>query len=87
MSMSIKRLSINEYYESSDLSLVTTLSLYYPLEVVDRTNPHKALFVFKKDQQMDQLIESYWRGELKVNPQEYFNALKNMKARLYEGGR
>lgn len=82
--MNIKHLSSNEYYESSDLSLATTLSLYYPLEAIDRKNPQKALFIFKRDQQMDKLIEAYWRGEIKVNPQEYFNALKNMKSRLYE---
>jgi len=84
MNMSIRRLSSNEYYESSDLSLVTTLSLYYPLETIDHRNPQKAVFIFKRDKQMDQLINAYWRGELKVNPQAYFNALKNMKARLYE---
>lgn len=82
--MNIKHLPSNEYYESSDIALSTTLSLYYPLEVVDRSNPQKALFVFKRDQQIDQLINSYWRGELKVNPLRYFQALKTLKSRLYE---
>jgi len=83
MNMNIKRLSLNEYYESSDLALVTTISLFQPLEAIDRTNPHKALFIFKRDTHLEKLIEAYWKDEIRVNPREYFNALKSMKARLY----
>ena len=82
--MNQQRLNNDDYYSTSDLALATTISLYYPLEVVDRTNPHKALFLFKRDDSLDQFIESYWRGELKVNPATYFNQLKILKARLYE---
>lgn len=82
--MNSQRLNNDEYYSTSDLALATAISLYYPLEVVDRTNPHKALFLFKRDERLDQYIEAYWRGELKVNPATYFNQLKILKARLYE---
>ena len=84
MTMNQQRLNINDYYSTSDLALATAISLYYPLEVVDSTNPHKAQFLFKKDGGLDQYIEAYWRGELKVNPATYFNQLKILKARLYE---
>lgn len=83
MNMNIRRLPFNEYYQSSDLALATTLSLFQPLEVIDRTNPHKALFIFKRDKHLEKLIEAYWKDEIKVNPREHFSALKNMKARLY----
>lgn len=86
MTMNQQRLNVNDYYSTSDLALATAISLYYPLEVVDRANPHKAQFLFKKDEGLDQFIESYWRGELKVNPAIYFNQLKILKARLYERG-
>lgn len=80
------RISVKDIYSTSDLALATLLSLWYPLEAVDRTQDvNKAQFLFKRDIQLDELVTAYWRGELKVNPQEYFNALKNMKARLYEG--
>lgn len=83
--MNGQRLKLEEYYSTSDLALAAVISLSYPLEAIDKTqNPYKALFLFKRDDQLDQLIEAYWRGELKVNPQTYFNALKNIKARLYE---
>lgn len=73
-----------ELYTTTDLALSAMISLYYPLDSVDWTeDPHKAKFLFKKDEQLDQLVASYWRGELRVNPQTYFTALKNIKAQLY----
>lgn len=84
MTMKQERLSTNDIYSSSDLALVTTISLFYPVEAIDRRNPSKAQFIFKRDEQLDQLIEAYWHGELKVNPASYFNQLKIIKTRLYE---
>jgi hypothetical protein len=82
--MTLQRLNTDDYYSTSDLALATTISLYYPLEVVDCTNPHKAKFLFKREKSLDQFIEAYWMGELKVNPATYFNQLRIIKARLYE---
>lgn len=79
------RLRQDELYLTSDIALAAGISLWYPLEAVDWTeNPHKAKFLFKRDERLDQLVASYWHGELQVNPQAYFNALKMLKARLYE---
>ncbi|MBI2019054.1 hypothetical protein HYS95_00100 [Candidatus Daviesbacteria bacterium] len=84
MNMTQQRLKIDDYYSTSDLALASAIALYYPLEAVDRTqDPYKAQFLFKKESQLDQLIESYWRGELRIEPQAYFNQLKAIKARLY----
>jgi len=84
-----QRLKIDDYYSTSDLALASAIALYYPLEAIDKTqNPYKAQFLFKKDAQLDQLVESYWHGEMRIEPQAYFNQLKAIKARLYsEGGR
>ena len=70
-------------YSSSDLALITTLSLFYPIESVDKTNPRKAQFLFCRSADLDELVEQYWRGELKVEPQQFFNQLRIVKARLY----
>lgn len=76
---------MDKYYYSSDLALATTISLWYPLEAIDRNqDSNKARFIFKRDEQLDKLIESYWKGELKVNPLAYFQQLKSIKSRLYE---
>jgi len=72
-----------DFYRTADLALATAVFLFYPLEAIDKQNPRKAQFLFKRESQLDELIESYWRGELKVEPQAYFNALRIIKARLY----
>lgn len=81
--MTQENLKVNDYYSTPDLALATVISLSYPVEAIDRQNPHKALFLFKREPGLDQLVEAYWRKELKVEPQDYFSQLKNLKARLY----
>ena len=79
-----KRLKLNNYYSTSDLALATAISLWFPIEAIDKTtDPHKAIFLFKRNENLDRLIEAYWRRELKVEPQAYFNQLKLIKSRLY----
>ena len=81
--MNRENLKLKDFYQSSDLALVCTISLWYPIEAIDKTNPTKAVFLFKRDESLDRLIEAYWRRELKVEPQAYFAQLKAIKARLY----
>ena len=75
-----------EYFQSSDLALAAVLFLSFPLEGINKDNPRKALFLFEKDEDgnLDEMITDYWRGELKVEPRRYFEALRQIKARLYE---
>jgi len=82
--MTKENLDLKDYYASSDLGISTTISLFYPIAVIDRTNPHKANFIFKRDEGLDKLIEAYWKNELKVDPLAYFNQLRVIKSRLYE---
>lgn len=75
---------LNEhYYQTSDLSLATTLSLWCPIEDIDRSNPRKAVFVFRKTPELEKLVDQYFRNEIKISPQVYFNQLRVVKARLY----
>ena len=82
--MNQENLNINDYFYTHDLGLATAISLFYPLDAIDRTqNPNKAQFVFKREEGLDQLVHSYWNGELKASLLAYFNQLKTVKARLY----
>jgi hypothetical protein len=76
----------NDYYSTSDLSLATTLSLWYPIEDIDRSNPRKALFLFQNTEKLQDLVAEYYHDEIKVSPQVYFNQLRVVKARLYANG-
>lgn len=83
--MTIKQQYLNEtdFYKTSDLPLAVVLSLYYPLEAIDRTNPRRAFFIFKRSPELDELIEKYYRRELKVDPATFFERLSFLKSRLY----
>jgi hypothetical protein len=81
--MTIKILKEKDFYRTSDLALATTISLFYPIEAIDKQNPRKAYFVFKREEGLDELIEKYWKGELRIDPKMFFNQLRVIKARLY----
>ena len=80
-----RQLNEKGYFKTQDLALATAISLFYPLEAIDRdANPRKAQFVFGQANGLDELIASYWRRELKVDPQSYYDAMRLIKGRLYE---
>jgi hypothetical protein len=78
--MSIKN---NNLYSTSDLSLATTLSLFYKIHSLDCSDHKRIKFIFMRDKNFDLYLERYWRGELKVDPQRYFQHLKILKNRIY----
>ena len=75
----------NQFYKTADLALVAVLLLFIPdsLEVVDRGNPYKVLFCFGKSPELDSLVKRYWSRELQVEPQTFFNQIKQVKVRIY----
>lgn len=73
----------DNYYKTSDLALAASLSLYSPVNTIDSTDSKRIIFIFKQSQELDQLVDMYWRGEMKVDPQQYFNQLKIIKSRIY----
>lgn len=72
-----------DLYSTSDLALAAAISIYYPVIKIDKKNPKKVFFIFQKDKNLEDLIEKYWRGDLRLEPKQYFNCLKNLKNRLY----
>lgn len=77
--------SVTTLYQTQDLALATTISVYFPLEGVEKLpNSQKSVFFFKRSPELEQLVEAYWKRELKIEPQLYFAQLRLVKARLYE---
>ena len=81
--MTLKILNEEKIYKTADLALATVISLWHPIEAINKQNPRKAQFIFKRESELDNLVENYWQGKLKVEPKAYFNALRTLKARLY----
>ena len=70
-------------YLTSDLALATTLNMSFPLEDIDRSNPKRAVFVFRRSVELEKIVDDFFKNEIKVSPQIYFNQLRDIKARLY----
>ena len=78
-----ENLNKSEMYRVSDMALATVLSLSLPLNGLDRSNIRRVNFLFLKTPKLEALVQRYWQGTLKVEPQKFFNQLKIIKARLY----
>lgn len=76
-------MKISNFYATSDLPLVATLSLYFPVEKIDTTNPRRTSFLFLQTSELNDLITKYWRKELRIEPLAFFNQLKTVKTMLY----
>lgn len=70
-------------FVSSDLALAATISIYFPIVVIDKQDPRKAQFVFDRSKNLSELVDKYWKKELLVEPRTYFDQLKALKNRLY----
>jgi hypothetical protein len=55
----------------------------FELVAVQRTNPRKALFVFKKEKGIEEAANSYFSDRLKVKARSFFDHLKALKNKLY----
>ncbi len=71
-------------YKTTDLAVANALSLFEPIEKIEKITPHKAQFTFNHTKKLDSLIKQYWQGKLRVEPANYFNQLKINKGRIYE---
>ena len=70
-------------FTTNSLSLAAALSLTFPIESVDKTDPRKAQFVFKMTPELDEQVNQFWRQEMRVDPLKYFDEIRNIKSRLY----
>jgi hypothetical protein len=76
--------SINKnYHKTSDLALAATLSLYSPIQSIESDDGHRMVFLFDKTPQINDLISKFLMGELRIEPQQYYNQLKVIKTRIY----
>jgi hypothetical protein len=77
-------LKTSDTFLTYDLGLASALAtLGYELWAVDKANPSKAQFVFKRDDGIDMAVNSYWNNNLAVNARAIIDNQKMIKNRLY----
>ena len=55
----------------------------FELLSLDKENPRKALFVFRRKDGIDEVVDLYWSDRLEVKARAYFDTVKMLKNRLY----
>lgn len=75
----------NNFY-TFDLGLATVLvTMGYELLGLDRSNPKKVRFEFKREKNIEQVMADYFGDKIKLPAQTLFNNQKNLKNRIYTG--
>lgn len=72
-----------DVYRTSDLALAAALMLFYPLDAIDHRAEGPVVFVFRRAAHLDSLVEHYWRGVLRVEPQAYCQQLHVLQHRVW----
>ncbi len=71
-------------FQTYDLGLASSLvSLGYQLADLEKSNPRKVLFIFQKEDGIDEVIGDYWSDNLQVNARSHFDNIKMLKNRIY----
>jgi len=55
----------------------------FELLALNRDNPRKVLFVFRREDKIDDTANAYFANHLRVNARSYFDQIKALKSRLY----
>lgn len=75
----------HDVFCTSDLPLATTLiSLGFTVSHLDRTDGQRVRFCFDRTEELDETVEFFWRGELRIEPKLFCLNQKLLKSRLHE---
>lgn len=75
----------NQYFRTADLPLAVSLCVRgFVICDIEQIDPKRSVFVFENSDKLASAVSDFWSGKLRVEPQEYFNKLKSLKARLYQ---
>lgn len=71
-------------FTTYDLGLSTALlCVGFELLTVDKANPRKALFIFKREDGIEDVVDRYFADRLEVKARAFFDHLKALKNKLY----
>jgi len=74
-----------ETFKSSDLAIVAFLYLSgHSLIEVEGARSGRSVFVFRDSPSLAGDLGDFWEKNARVEPQEYFDAIKKMKTRIYQ---
>ena len=55
----------------------------FELVSLDKSNPRKVQFVFKREVGIEKVVDNYWADRLEVKARAFFDNVKMLKNRIY----
>lgn len=55
----------------------------FELVSLDKSNPRKVQFVFKREVGIEKVVDNYWTDRLEVKARAFFDNVKMLKNRIY----
>ena len=75
---------MNQEFSTFDLGLASVLlTLKYELLELDRSYPKKIRFIFKRERNIEQVINDYFEDKIEVPAQSLLQNQKLLKNRIY----
>jgi len=72
------------YFYTFDLGCSAALiSVGFELISLDKTNPKKVQFIFRRKVGIEKVVDNYWADRLEVKARTFFDNVKMLKNRLY----
>ena len=74
----------NSCFYTFDLGCAATLiSIGFQLEALDKQNPRKVQFIFKRNDGIEKIVNEYWSDRVEVRARTFFDNVKMLKNRIY----
>lgn len=71
-------------FNTSDFYLASCLvSMGFSVYRLDKTDPERCQFIFKRNSGLDDAIDKYWENKLKINPKIIFDSQRFLKSRIH----
>ena len=80
-----QQLKESAIFTTQELALAAALVAWgFLLDSVERLpSDKKSKFIFLRSPELDNAVQAFWDGSGKTTPKIYFNALREVKSRLY----
>jgi hypothetical protein len=74
---------VNHFYTFDLGCSAALISAGFELVSLDKTNPRKVQFVFRKEIGIEKVVDDYWADRLEVKARTFFDNVKMLKNRIY----
>jgi hypothetical protein len=74
----------NTDYKTNDFALsASLLAMNFKVQKLEKLGSGRVVFYFENSNNLLEAVDDYWQDKLAINPKTFFNAQKELKARMY----